>query len=93
MSRATNAKGLKLTNLTHNMIKVNQNALKEQERLRNLFLCKHSIHKIEGFKATVMNIRSWNYHLKHFVSDPYLCSKCCLCVFTETNNNRFNYKL
>jgi len=89
MSRATKAEGLKLTNFTHDMIKVNQNALKEQERLRKdkLFVCNHGILKIEGFKATMVNVRSWNAHLKHFVSDPYLLSKCCLCVFIETNNN------
>ena len=89
MSRATEPDGLKLTNFTHDLIKVNKNALKEQEWLRTdkLFKCQHIIHQLEGFKAAMVNIRSWNAYLKHFISDPYLLSKCCFCVFTETNTS------
>ena len=87
LSRVKSSATIKLSNFTCGMIKVNNAALVEQERMRKecLFICDHVIDCIEGYKAVLLNIRSWNAHLKHFLSDPFLLSKCCLFIFTETN--------
>ena len=87
LSRAISRDGIKLTNFKPEMIKVNQAALEEMQRLREKapLQCTHPLDFCSDFKFALLNIRSWNYHLKHFLSDPVLLAKCCMFVFTETN--------
>ena len=70
-------------------IKVNKNALKEMERLRNGKLLRniwcHPLEKKTGCILSLLNIRSWNLHIKHFISDSIHPNVLDMFCFTETH--------
>ena len=55
--------------------------------------CEHPINKMNGKSICLFNIRSWNLHLEHFLSDKFLISNSCVLLFTETKTgNRSSVK-
>ena len=70
------------------MIKANNSALLEMERMRSsaLFQYHHPLSKyITGYNIVLSNISSWNAHIEDLLSDPIYINKCSLLCFTETN--------
>ena len=70
-------------------IKVNESALDEMVRMRNesLFSWQHPLIELNGISMCLFNIRSWNVHLEHFLSDMICSTYSSLICFTETNMN------
>ena len=87
LSRAKCRSQLKLLNFSDRyQIKVNKAALDELRRMRKeAFLSfTHPIKKMKGLGICLLNIRSWNLHLPHFLSDSFLVSYSSILLFTET---------
>ena len=76
-----------LLNFEHEDIKLNESALDEMVRMRNesLFSWQHPIIELNGISMCLFNIRSWNVHLEHFLSDKIYLTYSSLFCFTETN--------
>ena len=69
-------------------IKVNLSALEEMNRMRTeaLFDWKHPLRDMNETKLCPFNIRSWNLHIEHFISDD-IVTECDIMCFTETHCN------
>ena len=78
-----------MLNFEHEDIKLNESALDEMVRMRNesLFSWQHPIIELNGISMCLFNIRSWNFHLEHFLSDKIYSTYSSLFCFTETNIN------
>ena len=76
-------------NLEPEVIKVNESALDEMVRMRNesLFSWQHPLIELNDISMCLFNIRSWNVHLEHFLSDKIYSPYSRLFCFTETNIN------
>jgi hypothetical protein len=87
LSRAQNRERLALKNFNAKMLNVNEPALEEMERLRkySMFVFKHPLEAENDCLISLLNIRSWNLHIDHFLTDPNFVQKCCIFCFTETN--------
>ena len=44
-----------------------------------------SLTQMSGSKMCLFNIRSWNAHIEHFLSDGVYTGYCSLLCFTETH--------
>lgn len=87
LSRAKCRNHLKLLNFTdRSQIKINKAALDEMRRMRleTLLSYKHPIEKSKGNSICLFNIRSWDLHLHHFLSDHFLAAYSSVLLFTET---------
>ena len=87
LSRAKCRSHLKLLNFKgRSQIKINKAALDEVKRMRkdSILSCEHPIKKLKRKSICLFNIRSWNLHLEHFLSDKFLISNSCVLLFTET---------
>ena len=89
LSRGTSSKTIKLSNFLEKHIRVNENAkiamtIMRKERQLNFL---HPLKKLQEHKICLYNIRSWNLHIEHFLSDRELSTNCILFFFTETNGN------
>ena len=73
-------------------ILTNRKALKEMERLKDGHLLKditsHPLEEKKGCVVTLLNIRSWNYHIEHFINEKIHLQKSDVLCFTETKNPR-----
>ena len=89
LSRAKSCDKVLLLNFEPENIKVNESALDEMVRMRNesLFSWQHPIIELNGISMCLFNIRSWNFHLEHFLSDKIYSTYSSLFCFTETNIN------
>ena len=89
LSRAKSRDKVLLLNFEPENIKVNESALDEMVRMRNesLFSWQHPIIELNGISMCLFNIRSWNVHLEHFLSDKIYSTYSSLFCFTETNIN------
>ena len=89
LSRVISCDQVLLLNFEPEDIKVNELALDEMVRLRNesLFSWQHPIIELNGISMCLFNIRSWNFHLEHFLSDKIYSTYSSLFCFTETNIN------
>ena len=89
LSRAKSHDKVLLLNFEPEDIKVNESALDEMVRMRNesLFSWQHPIIELNGISMCLFNIRSWNVHLEHFLSDKIYSTYSSLFCFTETNIN------
>ena len=89
LSRAKSRDKVLLLNFEPENIKVNESALDEMVRMRNesLFSWQHPIIELNGISMCLFNIRSWNFHLEHFLSDKIYSTYSSLFCFTETNIN------
>ena len=89
LSRGEDRDRIVLKNFAPSNIKVNKNALKEMERLRNGKLLKniwcHPLEKKTGCILSLLNIRSWNLHIEHFISDSIHHKASDMFCFTETH--------
>ena len=56
-------------------------------RNESLFLWQHPLLELNGISMCLCNIRSWNSHLKHFLSEEIYSTCSSLFCFTETNIN------
>ena len=89
LSRAKSRDKVLLLNFEPENIKVNESALDEMVRMRNesLFSWQHPLIELNGISMCLFNIRSWNVHLEHFLSDKIYSTYSSLFCFTETNIN------
>ena len=87
LSRAKSSDKVLLLNFEPEHIKVNEPALEEMEQMReeSLFSWQHPLTKMSGSKMCLFNLRSWNAHIEHFLSDGVYTSYCSLLCFTETH--------
>ena len=53
----------------------------------SLFSWQHPLTELSGISMSLFNIRSWNGHLEHFLSDKIYLTYSSLFCFTETNIN------
>ena len=88
LSRAKSRDKLKLLNFEPDQIKVNQPALHEMDRMRkeSVFSWQNPLMEMSGNKMCLFNIRSWNAHIEHFLTDK-VYTTCSLLCFTETHIN------
>jgi len=68
---------------------VNLSALEEMNRMRKdaLFEWIHPLIEMTGSNICLFNIRSWNAHIEHFLSDKIYLDYCDIFCFTETHLN------
>ena len=88
LSCAKSRSGLLLNNFKCNLIKTNQKALLEIERLRNESNLKvsHPLLEMKSPIILLLNIeRSWNSHVQNILADPNYFDSCSMFCFTETN--------
>ncbi|XP_066911966.1 uncharacterized protein [Clytia hemisphaerica] len=90
LSRATSSNNIHLLNFKPDKhIVVNNKALKAMEEMRSnkALLLTHPLERMHGPNLCLFNIRSWNMHIEHFLSQKIYTSRCCLLCFTETGRN------
>ena len=90
LSRATSSDKIHLQNfIPTRHIVVNSEAKKEMAEMRTnkVLSIPHPLEQMNGKNMCLYNIRSWNLHLNHFLSNDLHTSRCCLLCFTETGNN------
>ena len=59
----------------------------EEMRTNHVLSIMHPLEEMNGQNLCLFNIRSWNLHINHFLSDSLHTSRCCLLCFTETGND------
>ena len=98
LSRGRRRDRIKLLNFEPDHIKVNSSALEEIERMRKeaAFEWMHPVIKLSGQKICLLNIRSWNAHIEHILTDETYTNDSVILCFTEThvrdnNTNRIEY--
>ena len=71
LSRAKSRDKLQLLNFEEKHINVNTAAVREMERMRKecKLSCSHPLTEMTGNNICLFNIRSWNLHIEHFISD------------------------
>ena len=90
LSRAKTRSGLQLDNFKCSLIKTNQKALQEIERLRkeSPLEINHSLLTMKGPNVFLLNIeRSWNSQIVNVLADPIYFDYCSIFCFTETKAN------
>ena len=62
---------MKLLNFKPSYVKVNEKELKEtnQVRVETMFPWNHLAKMVSSFKISLLNIRSWNCHIAHFLAE------------------------
>ena len=93
LSRAKSRDKVQLLNFdAEKHIKVNTKAIQEMERMRNECLLSfvHPLKEMNGENICLFNIRSWNAHIDHFLSDEVYANNSILFCFTETHTARNN---
>ena len=56
-----------------------------QMREESLFSWQHPVIRFNGTSMCLFNIKSWNAHLEHFLSDKVYSGYSSRYYFTETN--------
>ena len=86
-SRARSRDKLKILNFSEEKIKVNKLAVQEMERMRreSFLQFNHPLEELNGDIMCLLNIRSWNLHIKHFLSEKLHPTKSCMFCFTESH--------
>ena len=89
LSRGKESKKTKIYNFDPSIIRASDAVKEEMSRLRQTSLLasiwQHPIEKKSGVIFAYSNIRSWNKHVSHFLSDPIHLSKCDIFCFSETH--------
>ena len=87
LSRGKTSEGTKLVNFHEDVIKVNARALLELARMKKEkpLNTTHPVNSLSGTILSLLNIRSWNMHFEHFLSDPAHLKCCSIFCFTETH--------
>jgi hypothetical protein len=92
LSRAKNRAGIKLDNFKSHMIKTNEKAVNEMNRMREeslLNICNPLL-QLKNPVILLLNIRSWNCHIDHILNDPIYLINCSILCFTETKVQNTN---
>ena len=86
-------KGKRL-NFKPSYIKVIGNALKELNWMRNKarFSWKDLAEMLLSLKTCLLNIKSWNCHIAHFLVETSYPTTSSLMCFTETTKNGANFR-
>ncbi|XP_066914113.1 ATP-dependent DNA helicase pif1-like [Clytia hemisphaerica] len=90
LSRATSSDMIQLLNFKpEKHIVVNSKAIEAMEEMRtnHVLSIMHPLKEMNSQNLCLFNIRSWNLHINHFLSDSLHTSRCCLLCFTETGND------
>ena len=89
LSRVKSRDKVLLLNFDPELIKVNESALEEMGRMRqeSVFSWQHPLKSFNGTSICLLNIRAWNAHLEHFLSDNIYQSYSSLFCLTEANIN------
>ena len=89
LSRAKSRDKIQVLNFEPELIRVNENALVEMNRMRDesTFSWKHPLMEMTGSKMCLFNIRSWHAHIEHFLSDKVYTKCGNVFCFTETHVN------
>ena len=53
---------------------------------------KHLAEMLLSLKISLLNIKSWNYHIAHFLTETSYRTTFSLICFTETTKNGANFK-
>eukprot|EP00111_Clytia_hemisphaerica_P012285 TCONS_00036080-protein len=59
----------------------------EEMRTNKVLSIVHPLEEMNSKNLCLYNIRSWNLHINHFLSNDLHTSRCYLLCFTETGNN------
>lgn len=94
LSRATSSDLVKIVNFTEDVVKCNYHAKNEMERLRTeeVLSCKHPLTELNGLKICLHNIRKWDKHINHFLSDENYLNHSSILCFTETHTSEHDFK-
>ena len=76
-------------NFEERHISINESAVQEMERMRKecILSWNHPLADLNGTKICLFNIRSWNLHIAHFLSDKVYSTHSSIFCFTETHIN------
>ena len=94
LSRATSSDKVRLVNFEENVIKCNEKAKIEMQRLRetSVLSCNHPLKEMRGNVICLHNIRRWDKHIGHILSDNNYLQFASLLCFTETYTQENNFK-
>ena len=86
LSRTSKRSLIRVVNFDRNMIKHNDKALKEMELMAidRPFVFVHPLEKLCGTKICLNNLRGWQAHIEHFLSNPLFTRHSPVLCFTET---------
>ena len=86
LSRVRRRDTIRIQNFHKDLIVHNEEALKEMERLRKdcPFAFEHPLQAITGTKICLNNIRGWQAHITHFLSNRIYTNYSSVLCFTET---------
>ena len=93
LSRATASNRVRILNFEEGVIKCNEKAKTEMQRLRtnSILSCNHPIHNLTGNKVCLHNIRKWNKHINNFLSNRTYIQNSIIFCFTETYTTKDNF--
>ena len=90
ISRGKNSKNIIIRNFDRSIIKANPIVTEEMTRLRQHKLLRSvwqdPLQTKSDYKIIVWNIRSWNLHIQHFLSEPRHMQVGDIFAFTETGS-------
>ena len=86
LSRGTKRDAIRVLNFDKDLIIHNEEALVEMQRLRkdSPFVFEHPLEQLKGKKICLNNIRGWQAHITHFLSDKRFTEYSSVLCFTET---------
>ena len=86
LSRVPSRDAIRVQNFSEDLIIHNKEALEEMQRLRNdsPFIFKHPLQNLQDGKICLNNIRGWQAHIAHFLSDKNFTNYSSVLCFTET---------
>ena len=90
LSRATSSDKIHLLNFIpdrHIVVNLEAKEAMEEMRTNRMLSIVHPLEEMNSKNLCLYNIRLWNLHINHFLSNNLHTSKCCLSCFTETGNN------
>ena len=94
LSRATSSDNIGLVNFEENVVKCNEKAKIEMQRLRetSILSCNHPLKEMRGNVVCLHKIRRWNKHIAHLISDKNYLQFTSLLCFTKTYTQENNFK-
>ena len=86
LSPGTKRDAIRVLNFNKDLIIHNEEALVEMQRLRDdsLFIFNHPLQHMQGKKICLNNIRGWQAHISHFLSNDNFTRYSSVLCFTET---------
>ena len=86
LSRSSKRDKIRILNFDESKIKHNDKALEEMECMQRdrPFVFVHPLKNIPGNKICLNNLRGWQAHIQHFLSNPLFTRYSSVLCFTET---------